>query len=125
MAFSRQQIWIEYTYSFTTQTLEPISVLIKQEGKSKKKKITLSRQGGLLNELKSKIAQLFGMEVKDITQIVFEANPEVIVEDDGDVLQIQNNESLQVTFSSAVQEKLKQEVEEGPTDQKPQEVETK
>lgn len=78
-----------------------------------------------MNELKSKIAQLFGVEVKDITQIVFEANPEVIVEDDGDVLQIQNNESLQVTFSSAVQEKLKQEVEEGPTDQKPQEVETK
>lgn len=32
-----QQMWMDYTYSFTTQTLEPISVLIKQEGKSKKK----------------------------------------------------------------------------------------
>lgn len=32
-----QQMWTDYSYSFTTQTLQPISILIKQEGKTKKK----------------------------------------------------------------------------------------
>lgn len=89
------------------------------------KKISLSRQGGMFNQLKARIAQIFRVEVKDIVQIVFEENPEVVVEDDTDVLQIQNNESLQVTLVPTNQteedtshpKRRKLETKSNPTDE--------
>jgi len=93
-----QQMWTDYSWSFTTQALQSINVYIKQKGSDVKNKVTLSRTDKqLLADLKNKIAISLTCESTKIDTMIFDGT-DVSVEDDGDALQILEDECLEVTL---------------------------
>jgi len=93
-----QSMWMDYNWKFTTQTLLPINVFVQKKGETAKRKITLTRQTSLFNELKVKAAAKLGC-APDKASFGFQGT-DVAIEDDGDVLQLQENEIVEVTLTS-------------------------
>jgi hypothetical protein len=89
---------IEWT--FKTKSLDPCTILVKESGHPHKHKIALERvPWALYIELISKISAKFNHLPDDIQSIIF-GGTDVTIENDMDILQIQNDEVIEVTFYS-------------------------
>jgi len=98
-AFMNQsmRMWMDYDWSFTTEILKPITIFIKNKGDTKKLPITLQRQEGLLEELKIISAKQLECNSEKIS-FKFEGT-DVSIEDDGDVLQIEEGETVEIIIA--------------------------
>jgi len=115
-----QEMWMDHTFQFTTGTLQPITIFVKKSTSDARKKITLSRQGGLYTELLAKIAERLKMKPEEIGALNFEGT-DVTIEDDGDVLQIGEGETVEVTTAkdgeSSTNKEIKKEEKEQVIDE--------
>ncbi len=73
----------------------------------------MTRQGGLFTELKAKIAARFGCDPASIVSLSFEGT-EVAIEDDADVLQLEEGETVEVSTKDEANTVQKENDEELP-----------
>jgi len=88
-----QMMWMDHDWSFKTQTLNAVNIYIKKKGDKFKRKLNLSRKAGLFSELMAKGSQKLKVQPEQISSISFDGT-DVLIEDDGDVVQLSNNEVL-------------------------------
>lgn len=94
-----------YHWFFSTKVLTPVSIFIKSKTHGVIK-ITLDRSVALYTELLSKVTTKMNNDFESVASIFFEGS-EVKIEDDSDVLQIKEGETLEVVFDSILNKKLK------------------
>jgi len=92
------QMWSDYDWSFSTEVLTPITIFLKLKGDTKKIPVVLEREDELFEELIVICAKQFACDLKQIC-LKFDGT-DVAIEDDGDVLQIEANETVEVTVIS-------------------------
>jgi len=95
-----QQMWTDYKWKFSTQILNALPIFIKKKGETSKKKICLSRQAGLYNELLVKLIAKLNCLPDSIAAISFDGT-DVVIEEDSDVFQLKEGETIEVDFKQA------------------------
>jgi hypothetical protein len=93
-------IYLKIEWTFTTKSLDPLTIFVKVNNQVGRHKIVLERlPWALFIELISKIGVKFNVHGESIQSIIFEGT-DVSIENDMDVLQLQNEETIEVTFYS-------------------------
>jgi len=94
---------MDHQWTFNTQAAVAVTVFIKNKADAKTKKITLTRAGAMFNELKAKIGARLKCDPTSITSLNF-AGTDVAIEDDSDVLQLEEGETIEVTATKTEQQ---------------------